>query len=115
MHRDGRTSSAGSGGSRTKEIGRTPAAGAGQTQGAAAEATACDQTVPPPKVTIDVPLYFDVDIPVTYNDSSTDLSVQTENDEESPSPDFKEIKGRRMKRKRKRGVVSSLMKKHAAH
>ena len=65
----------------------------------------------PPKVTIDVPLYFDVDIPVTYNDSSTDLSAQTENDEESPSPDFKEIKGRRMKRKRKGGVVSSLMKK----
>ena len=69
----------------------------------------------PPKVTIDVPLYFDVDIPVTYNDSSTDLSAQTENDEESPSPDFKEIKGRRMKRKRKKGVVSSLMKKHAVH
>ena len=69
----------------------------------------------PPKVTIDVPLYFDVDIPVTYNDSSTDLSAQTENDEESPSPDFKEIKGRRMKRKRKKGVVSSLMKRHAVH
>ena len=30
------------------------------------------------------------------------------------SPDFKEVKGRRMKEKKKKGVVSSLLKNHVA-
>ena len=62
-------------------------------------------------MTIDVLLSCDVDMPVTYNDNSTDLSTQTDNDEECPSPDFKEVKGRRMKRKmRNRGSFVLLEK-----